>query len=54
MFVVLEGMCMEAMAFIEEIQIQRLMLCLMIVVPVACDTAAYYVGTIVRGAKLCP
>ena len=52
--VVLPGMCMEAMSFIPEVEVQREMICLMICIPIMGDTLALYVGSALQGPKLCP
>lgn len=52
--VVLPGLCMVSIAFVNPVEVQRIMLSLVVLVPVACDTAAYFGGTLMGKTKLCP
>ncbi len=52
--VLLPGLCIVALAFIQPWELQRVMLFLVIAVPVLGDTMAYFVGSAIRGPKLCP
>ena len=52
--VVLPGLCMESAAFIEQVEVQRVILLLMVAVPVLGDTMALFVGCSIGKTKLCP
>lgn len=54
MSVMLPGLCVVGLASIEPKGLQRVLLCLVIAVPVIGDTMAYFVGSAIRGPKLCP
>ncbi len=51
---VLPGLAMLALTDIEPKSIQRTYMCLMIAIPCVGDIFALYVGSAVRGPKLCP
>ena len=53
-FVLLPGLGIISIATIEPLSVQRTLNGLLIVVPVLGDTMAYFVGSKVRGPKLCP
>lgn len=52
--VLLPGLCIVALAFIQPMALQRVMLSLVVCVPVVGDTFAYFIGSAIRGPKLCP
>ncbi|MBQ8536997.1 MAG: phosphatidate cytidylyltransferase, partial [Clostridia bacterium] len=52
--VLLPGMCVLGMVMIDNRALQLSMLCLVFVISVLGDTAAYFVGSRVGGPKLCP
>lgn len=52
--VALPGMCIIALAMVEPKELQVVLLSLMFAVPVMADTCAFFVGSRVRGPKLCP
>ncbi len=52
--VVLPGMCIIALAQLQPKSLQVVMLSLMFATPVMADTCAFFVGSRVRGPKLCP
>ena len=52
--VVLPGMCIIALAQVQPKGLQVVLLSLMFAVPVMSDTCAFFVGSRVRGPKLCP
>lgn len=52
--VMLPGLCVVSLVQVEPIAIQRMLLCLVLMVPILGDTMAYFVGTAVRGPKFCP
>lgn len=54
MTVVLPGLCIIGVAMVQPKALQRLLLTLIIVVPIMGDTLAFFVGSRVRGPKLCP
>ena len=52
--VVLPGLCIVSCAFIQPLPVQRIMLSLIVLTPIACDTAAYFGGTLLGKHKFCP
>ena len=52
--VVLPGLCIVSTAFIEPVEVQRIMLSLIVLVPICCDTAAYFGGSFLGKRKFCP
>lgn len=52
--VVLPGMCIIALAQVQPKALQVVLLSLVFAVPVLGDTLAFFVGSRVRGPKLCP
>ena len=52
--IVLPGLCIAGLALVEPKQLQIVLLALLFSVPVLCDTLAFFVGSRVRGPKLCP
>lgn len=52
--VVLPGMCIVGVAMVQPKALQVVLLSLLFVIPVLCDTLAFFVGSRVRGPKLCP
>ncbi len=52
--VTLPCMCIIYVSMIQPLPLQRTMMCLLIAIPVVGDTFAYYVGSYVKGRKLCP
>lgn len=52
--ITLPALCLISMATITPLSAQRVYLCLIIGVPVLTDTLAFFVGSKVRGPKLCP
>lgn len=52
--VVLPGMCIIGLALVRPKELQVVLLSLVFAVPVLCDTLAFFVGSRIRGPKLCP
>ena len=52
--VLLPGLCIVFLAFVQPMELQRVLLFLVITVPVLGDTMAYFVGSAIRGPKFCP
>lgn len=52
--VLLPGLCIVSIAFIPSVQVQRIMLSLIVLVPISCDTAAYFGGVFLGKRKFCP
>lgn len=52
--VLLPGLCIVFLAFVQPVELQRVLLFLVIAVPVLGDTMAYFVGSAIRGPKFCP
>ena len=52
--ILLPGMCMVAMAMLQPKALQVVLLSMTFAVPVLGDTFAFFVGSRVRGPKLCP
>lgn len=52
--VVLPGLCIIGLALVRPKELQVVLLSLVFAVPVVCDTLAFFVGSRVRGPKLCP
>ena len=52
--VLLPGLCIMALAFVQPVELQRVLLSLVLAVPILCDTMAYFVGSTLRGPKFCP
>lgn len=52
--IALPGFCLTDMALVQPKEMQVILLCLVFVVPVLCDTLAFLVGSRLRGMKLCP
>ena len=52
--ILLPGLCIVALALVQPKHVQVVLLCLMIIVPVLGDTAAFFVGRKVGGPKFCP
>ena len=53
-FVLLPGLGIISLATVKPLSVQRTLNGLLVVVPVLGDTMAYFVGSKVRGPKLCP
>lgn len=52
--VVLPCMGVMCVSRILPVELQRMLMCMILVVPILGDTLAYFVGSKVRGPKLCP
>ena len=52
--IVLPGMCIVALAQVQPKALQVVLLSLVFAIPVVGDTMAFFVGSRVRGPKLCP
>ena len=52
--IVLPGLAMVSLSLVSPLSVQRTLLAMLIAVPVLGDTAAYFVGSAVRGPKFCP
>ena len=52
--IVLPGMCIVALAQVQPKALQVVLLSLVFAIPVLGDTMAFFVGSRVRGPKLCP
>ena len=52
--VALPGMCIIGVALVQPKEVQVVLLSLLFAVSVLCDTFAFFVGSRVRGPKLCP
>lgn len=52
--IVLPGMCVIGLAIVQPKGLQVVLLSLLLVVPLLGDTMAFFVGSRVRGPKLCP
>ena len=52
--IVMPGLCVMAIAQVQPLELQRILLIFLFVIPVACDTLAYFIGSWLRGPKLCP
>lgn len=52
--IVLPGLCLVSISQVEPLSVQRVMIALLIAVPIAGDTMAYFVGSAVGGPKMCP
>ena len=50
----LPALCMLTFINIRPLSVQRVYYSLIIVTPVLCDTLAYFIGSKIRGPKLCP
>ena len=52
--ILLPGLCIIALSLVQPLSVQRTLLGLLIAVPILGDTLAFFVGSKVRGPKLCP
>ena len=52
--VVLPGLCIISLAQVEPLSVQRTLIGVLLVVPVLGDTCAFFVGSRMKGPKLCP
>lgn len=52
--IVLPGLCIVSCAFIQPIAVQRIMLSIILLTPIVCDTAAYFGGSFLGKRKFCP
>lgn len=52
--ILVPGLCVVSITQVQPIAVQRMLLCVMAMVPVLGDTMAYFVGTAIGGPKFCP